>query len=90
MHWNTQWTGKATFVFTVCSLGGGGLAYLLNRSDLAGLAWATATVAVLVPLAVSVVRSVVRKSIGVDIIALLAMAGALILGQYLALSLIHI
>jgi len=84
MQWNGQSIGRVTFVFAVCGLGAGGLAYLVNRPDLAGLAWAAATVAVLLPLAESVVRALFHKKIGVDIIALLAMAGALILQQYLA------
>jgi heavy metal translocating P-type ATPase len=43
-----------------------------------------ATALLLVPLSWSVVRSVAHGDVGVDTIALLAMAGALVLGEYLA------
>jgi len=43
-----------------------------------------ATAILLVPLSWSVIRSVMRGDVGVDTIALLAMASALVLGQYLA------
>ena len=46
--------------------------------------WLVTTVALLVPLTWSVIRSFVRGDVGVDGIALLAMAGAVVLGQYLA------
>ena len=46
--------------------------------------WLVTTVALLVPLTWSVIRSLVRGDVGVDGIALLAMAGAVVLGQYLA------
>ena len=36
------------------------------------------------PLALSVLRSLLRRDVGVDAIALVAMAGALALGEYLA------
>jgi cation transport ATPase len=84
MHWKARSVGRATFAFAVCGLAAGGLAHLVNRPDLAALAWAAATVVVLLPLAESVVRALLHKRIGVDIIALLAMVGALILEQYLA------
>jgi cation transport ATPase len=38
----------------------------------------------LVPLTVSVLRSLLRRDVGVDAIALVSMAGALALGEYLA------
>jgi heavy metal translocating P-type ATPase len=46
--------------------------------------WALTTSLLLLPLTVSVVRSVVRGDVGVDAIALVSMAGALALGEYLA------
>ena len=42
------------------------------------------TLALLIPLTISVGRSLLRGDVGVDAIALLAMAGALALGEYLA------
>ena len=46
--------------------------------------WAVAIALTLVPLTWSVVRSLARGDVGVDAIALVAMAGALALGEYLA------
>jgi heavy metal translocating P-type ATPase len=46
--------------------------------------WAATTAALLIPLTWSVIGSLRRGDIGVDVIALLAMAGALVLGAYLA------
>jgi heavy metal translocating P-type ATPase len=46
--------------------------------------WAASTALLLVPLTVSVVRSLLRHDVGVDAIALVSMAGALALGEYLA------
>src|SRR5262249_34217466 len=46
--------------------------------------WAATTALLLVPLAISVVRSLLRRDVGVDAIALVSMAGALALGEYLA------
>ena len=46
--------------------------------------WAATTALLLVPLTISVVRSLLRRDVGVDAIALVSMAGALALGEYLA------
>ena len=46
--------------------------------------WAATTAMLLVPLTWSVLRSLLRGDVGVDAIALVAMAGALALGEYLA------
>jgi heavy metal translocating P-type ATPase len=46
--------------------------------------WAATTAMLLVPLTFSVLRSLIRRDVGVDAIALVSMAGALVLGEYLA------
>ena len=46
--------------------------------------WAAATALLLAPLGLSVVRSLLRRDVGVDAIALVSMGGALALGEYLA------
>jgi len=46
--------------------------------------WAAATAMLLLPLSWSVLRSLLRGDVGVDAIALISMAGALALGEYLA------
>ena len=50
----------------------------------AGWVWAATTAVLLVPLTWSVLRSLLRRDVGVDAIALVSMSGALALGEYLA------
>jgi heavy metal translocating P-type ATPase len=77
-------TERLVAVGVLLGLAGGGLAWALGRTDAAGLAWALTTGVAFVPLAWAAGRELVRRRIGVDAIALLAMAGALLLGEYLA------
>ena len=58
--------------------------HVLGIDRPAHLAWAATTALLLVPLTVSVTRSLLRRDVGVDAIALVAIAGALVLGEYLA------
>jgi heavy metal translocating P-type ATPase len=62
----------------------GAVLRVIVGSGPANAAWAAAEIVVLVPLAWSVVRSLRRRDVGVDAIALIAIAAALALGQYLA------
>jgi cation transport ATPase len=50
--------------------------------------WAVSAATTLVPLTVSVARSLLRRDLGVDVIALLAIAAALALGEYLAAAVV--
>jgi heavy metal translocating P-type ATPase len=75
-------------VFLVLSLLGIVLgAFLLwgaDEPDAANLVWGVTTAIGLVPIAWEVLTGIVHKQAGVDLIAVLAMAGALALGEYLA------
>ncbi len=62
----------------------GGVLALLGDGEAADIAWGVTVATMLAPLSWSVVRSLLRGDLGVDVIALLAMAGALALGEYLA------
>ena len=62
----------------------GGLLHLLGRGEAGDAVWAAGTALMLIPLTASVARSLWRHNVGVDAIALLAMAAALALGAYLA------
>ena len=62
----------------------GSVLWLARAHSFADLAWAVAVVVALVPLGISVARDLWHHETGVDLIALLAMAGSLVLGQYLA------
>jgi len=63
---------------------GGLLLHVLGVDAPAHLAWAATTALLLVPLTISVTRTLLRRDVGVDAIALVSMAGALALGEYLA------
>jgi heavy metal translocating P-type ATPase len=56
----------------------------LDRHRPAEGLWAATTAMLLLPLTWSVLRSLLRRDVGVDAIALFSMAGALALGEYLA------
>jgi heavy metal translocating P-type ATPase len=62
----------------------GGVLRLAGLPDGASVAWALTTAVGLVPLLWSVAAGLRRRALGVDLIALLAMAGALLLDEYLA------
>lgn len=57
---------------------------IADRPNAANLIWAAVTVAALLPAAWSMLRSLWRRHFGVDVIAVLALAGALGVGEYLA------
>ena len=63
---------------------GGLVLHVFGIDAPAHLAWAATTALLLVPLTISVTRTLLRGDLGVDAIALVSMAGALALGEYLA------
>src|SRR5438128_1091469 len=77
---------SATLLLMVCvlGLGGGGAAWIEGRHTLANALWVGTAGLVLVPITTTLVRSLLRRSAEVDVIAILAIVGALILGEYLA------
>ena len=66
------------------AIAAGGALHLSGLPQAGDAVWAGLVVAMLVPLAWSVARDLRRGRFGVDVIALIAMAGALALGEYLA------
>jgi heavy metal translocating P-type ATPase len=68
----------------LAALAAGGLLHLTGHPRPGDLVWAASTSIILVPLTVSVVRALARRDVGVDAIALVAIATALALGEYLA------
>jgi len=68
----------------LCGILAGGLLALLVGPDPADAVWAATVALMLLPLSWSVARALMHGDLGVDLIALLAMAGALALGEYLA------
>ncbi|MTV25851.1 heavy metal translocating P-type ATPase [Nitriliruptoraceae bacterium ZYF776] len=75
---------------TVLALAAGGAAWLADAGELADLAFAVATIVAFVPALVRTIREVVHGHLGVDVIALLAMVGALALGELLAGAIIAV
>ena len=69
---------------SVVGIATGGVLWLLDLHDAAGFAWAVTTAVALVSLLREVVVGLLGRQPGVDVIALLAMGGALGLRQYLA------
>jgi heavy metal translocating P-type ATPase len=66
------------------ALAAGALLHLVGLPGAGSIVWAASTAAILGPLVASVVRSLLRRDVGVDAIALVAIGSALALGQYLA------
>lgn len=74
----------AILLIVLCAVVVGAVLWLAGAHLAADVAWAAAVVLALVPLSLSVARDLLHRETGVDLIALLAMAGSLALGQYLA------
>jgi heavy metal translocating P-type ATPase len=77
-------SSRVLALITLAGLLAGGAAYLAGAGSAARAAWALTTAAMLGPLSLGVARSLLRRKLGVDLIALLAMAGALAVGEFLA------
>ena len=75
---------------TVLGIAIGSGFWLGGRRDLADLVWTVPTVIVAVRLAWSIVRDLLDGKAGVDIIALLAISGALLLGETFAAAVIAV
>ncbi len=71
-------------LLALLGVSGGLVLHVLGVDAPAHLAWAATTALLLVPLTISVTRTLLRRDVGVDAIALVSMAGALALGEYLA------
>ena len=71
-------------LLALLGVSGGLVLHVFGFDAPAHLAWAATTALLLVPLTISVTRTLLRRDVGVDAIALVSMAGALALGEYLA------
>ncbi len=68
----------------------GGLLHLLGYGRAGDALWGLVTAALLVPLGWSVLRTLLRRDVGVDAVALFSMAGSLALGEYLVGAIISL
>jgi heavy metal translocating P-type ATPase len=75
---------RLTLALALAAILAGAVAWLEGRAELASTIWAAGIAPALLLLVVEVGRSLFRGETGVDLIALLAMAGALLLGEHLA------
>ncbi|WP_370179515.1 heavy metal translocating P-type ATPase [Rhodococcus wratislaviensis] len=89
--WNarlTRLSAPTLLAVTSVALVSGVVATSLGRPSVADACWAIGTVASLVPAVGWVVVSLLQRTAGVDLIAVLALAGTLAVGEYLAGALI--
>ena len=66
----------------------GELLHLVGHGDVGDVLWGVVTAALLVPLGWSTLRSLLRRDVGVDAVALVSMSGALAFREYLVGALI--
>jgi heavy metal translocating P-type ATPase len=65
-------------------LSGGGLAMAAGSAAMGQMIWAGTTLVVLLPSCIAALQKLLARELGVDLIAILAMAGTLWMGQFLA------
>ena len=75
---------RVVALITAAGIAVGVIAWLSGERGLANGVWSLVTAIALVPLLAAVARDLLRREPGVDLIALLAMSSALLLGQSLA------
>ena len=80
----------ALLVGTVCALTAGVIAWLLGAPGLAGMCWAAGTLSAVIPALWWVGKALAHRRVGVDIVAVLSLLGALAVGEYLAGALIAV
>ena len=83
----TRW---ALLAVTFTALVAGGVAWLLDARAVADGCWIAGTVAALIPALWWVVAALGAGRLGVDVLAVLSLAGALAVGEYLAGALIGV
>jgi len=79
---------RALAVVALAGLLLGGILWLAGAHGWADAAWAVGAAVVLVPLTIDTARSLLHGDVGVDAIALIAIAGALVLGEQLAAAIV--
>jgi heavy metal translocating P-type ATPase len=85
----TSQTGtRLVLALTVVALAGGAVAWAIGAAGAAEVLWAAGGVVALLPLLAGFVASVRRREVGLDIVALLAIGGALALGEFLTSAII--
>ena len=75
---------RGLFALALVGLAAGGVLYAVGAHTWSAWSWGAATLVVLIPASVAAVRGLWRREAGVDLIAVLAMAGSLALREALA------
>jgi heavy metal translocating P-type ATPase len=83
-------SGAGMVALALIGLLAGAVAWLLGWRSAADVAWAVTTAIAVPPVAISLLQRLRRGSLGVDVIAFLALGGALAYHQYLAGALISL
>jgi len=78
----------ALVVLALAGLASGGVAAIAGSADLSRIIWSAATVPILVALLIEIVTSLRKGSVGLDLVAALSMAAALIFGEALAANVV--
>ena len=78
------WVDRILLVASILAIVVGGALAISGNQETADLIWAAITAAVGIRLAVSILMDLIHRQAGVDIIAVLAVVGALLFGEYLA------
>ena len=76
--------GTLQLILTAAGLAAGGLLHFVGPNGGASAIWGATTGLALIVSAAGVVRDLARGKIGVDVVALLALAGSLVVGEFLA------
>lgn len=86
----TRWLEPALLAGTVGLLAAGGVTWVAGAGSWADLLWGAATLLALPPAIGWVIQALARRTLGVDLIAVLALLGTLAIGEYLAGALIAV
>ncbi|MEO9137828.1 MAG: heavy metal translocating P-type ATPase, partial [Jatrophihabitans sp.] len=84
------WVEPLLLVLTLVALAAGAVAWLAGNLDLADACWIAGTIAGLVPAIGWVLSALMHKRTGVDLIAVLALAGTLVVSEFVAGALIAV
>lgn len=85
-----RWREPALLAVTLGAFVAGGTAWMLGRQPVADAAWVVGTLAAVVPSLVWVLAAVRRGRAGVDLLAVAALVGTLLVHEYVAGSLIAV
>lgn len=81
---------SASIVVTLLGLTVGGVAWFLGERSIADYAWGLTGVAAAIPLVVGFVDSIRKREWGLDVIAVLAIGGAVVLREFLAAAIVGV